>query len=122
MVVEQENIYDKYSQVIELTEKDIDNHQIIHKLAKGRYGLIKFYAPWCVHCQAMKEIINDLANQFKYKFMIYAVNCEKQRDICVDEHIRYYPTIKYFTKSGKLYKYTGSLDRDDLIEFICDKI
>lgn len=119
---DQENIYNKFSQVIELTEKDFKNNYIIHDLAKGRYGLIKFYAPWCGHCQEMSELINDLANQFKYKFMIYAVNCEKNRDICVDEHIRYYPTIKYFTKSGKLYTYKGSTDRDDLISFICDKL
>jgi protein disulfide-isomerase A6 len=119
---DQENLYGNFSQVIELTKKDFDDHYIIHKLAKGRYGLIKFYAPWCGHCQEMRDLINDLADQFKYKFMIYAVNCENNRDLCVDERIKYYPTIKFFTKSGKLYNYNGSLDRDDIISFICDKL
>lgn len=117
--MERENIYDKKSGVIELTKKDFKDGKIKNR---KHAGLIAFYAPWCPHCRMMKEMWIELAYQFKNLFWIGAVNCEKNRTLCIQHKIRQYPIIKYVNREGVLSDYTGSIQKDDFIYFICEKI
>lgn len=120
--MDNQNLYSKYSGVIELTNKDFKNTTVINKNFKDMYGLITFYAPWCIHCRQMVELWSDLALQFRNLFAIGAVNCEHNTKTCINARIRYYPTIKFVTKKGNMHNYTGKIDRDSLIYFIYSKI
>lgn len=128
MVLKKDNLYTKYSGVIELTMKDfiIENKKIIinNKKFKNKYGLIVFYSPSCGHCIKMVEMWSDLAIQFKNLFIIAAVNCEKgtNRLICDKLGIIFYPTIKYVTKNSLIYNYQGNYQKDELIYYICSKL
>jgi protein disulfide-isomerase len=57
---------------------------------------IKFYAPWCHHCQAMAPNWVQLAKEFKGKLNIGEVNCDIESRLCKDAHLRGYPTILFF--------------------------
>ena len=128
MELETDNLYTKFSGVIELTSKDFNITKnkvtVINKEFEDKNGFINFYAPWCPHCKKMVEMWSDLAIQFKHKFIIAAVNCEKKENYEIRNklRIREYPTIKFVSKNGLLYNHKNGGTKDDFIYFICNKL
>ncbi|KAM3513277.1 hypothetical protein MY11210_003053 [Beauveria gryllotalpidicola] len=67
---------------------------------------IKFYAPWCSHCQALKPTWEQLAKSMRGKLNIGEVNCDQEKRLCKDVHAKAYPTILFF-KGGERVEYRG---------------
>jgi len=67
---------------------------------------IKFYAPWCHHCQKMAPIWEQLAKDMKGKLNIGEVNCDAESRLCKDARLHGYPTILFF-KGGERVEYEG---------------
>ena len=77
---------------------------------------IKFYAPWCPHCQAMGPTWNQLAKTVKGKLNIGEVNCDKETRLCKDVHARAFPTLIFF-KGGERVEYNGLRGLGDFVQF-----
>ncbi|CZT19662.1 related to disulfide isomerase [Ramularia collo-cygni] len=77
---------------------------------------IKFYAPWCHHCQAMAPNWQGMARQMENKLNVGEVNCEAEKTLCKDMKIRSYPTILYF-RGGERIEYDGLRGLGDLLSF-----
>lgn len=77
---------------------------------------IKFYAPWCHHCQAMAPNWQGMAREMKGKLSIGEVNCDIDKRLCKDVKVRGYPTI-YFFQAGERIEYDGLRGLGDLISF-----
>lgn len=67
---------------------------------------IKFYAPWCHHCQAMASNWQQLAKEMEGKLNIGEVNCDVESRLCKDARLRGYPTILFF-QGGERVEYDG---------------
>ena len=115
------NIYSsKYGHVQELTINEFDGNLLKTPLPTA--GAIVYYAPWCPHCKEMAQDWEDLGEMFYKKYLMYAVNCEKQLDICKVFKIREYPTIKYFTKDGVIHDYKLPYNKFEFMNFICNQV
>ncbi|KAA8573305.1 hypothetical protein MFRU_053g00450 [Monilinia fructicola] len=77
---------------------------------------IKFYAPWCHHCQAMAPNWAQLAKEMKGKLNVGEVNCEAEARLCKDVHVRGYPTIHFF-RGGERVEYEGLRGLGDFVTF-----
>jgi len=77
---------------------------------------IKFYAPWCHHCQAMAPNWAQLAKEMKGKLNIGEVNCDAESRLCKDVHLRGYPTILFF-RGGERVEYEGLRGLGDFVSF-----
>ncbi|KAI0841254.1 thioredoxin-like protein [Hypoxylon sp. FL0890] len=77
---------------------------------------IKFYAPWCHHCQAMASNWQQLAKEMKGKLNIGEVNCDAESRLCKDVHLRGYPTILFF-RGGERVEYNGLRGLGDFIQY-----
>ena len=77
---------------------------------------IKFYAPWCGHCQAMAPNWIQLAKEFKGKLNIGEVDCDAESRLCKDVHLRGYPTILFF-QGGERVEYEGLRGLGDFISY-----
>lgn len=77
---------------------------------------IKFYAPWCHHCQAMAPNWAELGRDMKGKLNIGEVNCDMETRLCRDVRLKGYPTILFF-KGGERVEYDGLRGIGDLIHF-----
>ena len=77
---------------------------------------VKFYAPWCHHCQAMAPHWHELAREMQGKLNIGEVNCDVEKRLCKDARVKGFPTLLYF-KGGERIEYDGLRGVGDLIEF-----
>ncbi|CAG8972507.1 hypothetical protein HYALB_00001199 [Hymenoscyphus albidus] len=77
---------------------------------------IKFYAPWCGHCQAMAPNWVQLAKEMKGKLNIGEVNCDVESRLCKDAHLRGYPTILFF-RGGERVEYDGLRGLGDFVTY-----
>lgn len=77
---------------------------------------IKFYVPWCPHCQHLAPIWSQLAKEMEGKLNVGEVNCEATPRLCKDARVSAYPTI-YFFRGGERVEYNGLRGLGDLISF-----
>ncbi|KAI1268922.1 thioredoxin-like protein [Xylariaceae sp. FL1019] len=77
---------------------------------------VKFYAPWCHHCQAMAPNWAQLAKEMKGRLNIGEVNCEVESRLCKDVRVKGYPTIHFF-KGGERVEYDGLRALGDFLNY-----
>lgn len=77
---------------------------------------IKFYAPWCPHCQHLAPIWQALGKDMQGKLNVGEVNCDLEKRLCKDVHVKAYPTILYLQGSERL-DYEGLRGIGDLLDF-----
>jgi protein disulfide-isomerase len=77
---------------------------------------IKFYAPWCSHCQAMAPNWVQLAKEMKGRLNIGEVNCDVEKRLCKDVKLHGYPTILFF-RGGERVEYDGLRGLGDFISY-----
>jgi protein disulfide-isomerase len=77
---------------------------------------IKFYAPWCHHCQKMAPNWEQLGKEVKGRLNIGEVNCEVESRLCKDLGVRGYPTLMFFMGSERA-EYQGLRGLGDLIKY-----
>ncbi|KAJ5805035.1 hypothetical protein N7474_010922 [Penicillium riverlandense] len=77
---------------------------------------IKFYAPWCPHCQAMNPNWQQMAREMKDTLNIGEVDCTVERRLCSDARVSAYPTM-YFFRGGERVEYTGLRGLGDLLSY-----
>ncbi|KJZ79936.1 hypothetical protein HIM_00650 [Hirsutella minnesotensis 3608] len=78
---------------------------------------IKFYAPWCHHCQAMAPAWEQLAKSMRGKLNIGEVNCDREPLLCKkDVNVRAFPTIMFF-KGGERAEYMGLRGLGDFVQY-----
>ena len=77
---------------------------------------VKFYAPWCHHCQALAPTWANLARQMKGKLNIGEVDCDVERKLCKEARVRGYPTMLFF-QGGERIEYGGLRGLGDLLDY-----
>ncbi|WEW59756.1 protein disulfide isomerase family protein [Emydomyces testavorans] len=77
---------------------------------------VKFYAPWCAHCQALAPVWSQMAKDLKGKLNIGEVDCEVEKRLCKDARVNVYPTM-YFFRGGERVEYEGLRGLGDLVSY-----
>ncbi|KAI9658514.1 MAG: hypothetical protein M1831_003952 [Alyxoria varia] len=77
---------------------------------------VKFYVPWCHHCQAMGPSWAALAREMKGQINIGEVNCDIEKRLCKDAHISGYPNMVLF-KGPERVNYEGLRGLGDLKDY-----
>ncbi|KAI9474330.1 thioredoxin-like protein [Zychaea mexicana] len=62
----------------------------------GLPWFIKFYAPWCGHCQKLAPAWEQMAKDLKRQVNVGEVNCVDYRDACVANGVHGFPTLKLY--------------------------
>jgi thiol-disulfide isomerase/thioredoxin len=60
--------------------------------------MVKFYAPYCGHCNKMIPAYNKLAENLKDLVEVVAVDCtdSSNQNLCGKYRVEGYPTLKFF--------------------------
>ena len=77
---------------------------------------VKFYAPWCHHCQAMAPNWAEMAREMEGVLNVGEVNCDIEKRLCRDARVKGYPTLLFF-RGGERVEYNGLRGVGDLISY-----
>ncbi|XP_072390069.1 thioredoxin domain-containing protein 5 homolog [Diabrotica undecimpunctata] len=100
-----------------LTELTEDN---FHKHVKSGKHFIKFYAPWCGHCQKLAPTWEQLAKTLELdnEVTVGKVDCTQHRSVCNDFDVKGYPTLLWIENGAKVDKYQGDRSHVDLKQYV----
>jgi len=77
---------------------------------------VKFYAPWCGHCQALSPNWKSMAREMEGVLNVGEVNCDIEKRLCKDARVKAYPTMLFF-RGGERVEYDGLRGVGDLISY-----
>lgn len=86
--------------------------------------LVKFFAPWCGHCQHLAPIYQAVSKVFVSEDVVIAeVDCDDNSDLCRRYNVEGYPTLKWFPKAEKTgSEYSHGLELEDLVDFLNEQL
>lgn len=96
-------------------ELDPDSFQKLVTVTKDPW-FIKFYAPWCPHCQAMGPAWDQLGKSMKDKVHIGEVNCDVEKRLCKEAGVSSFPTMLFFS-GGERVEYLGLRGLGDFVSY-----
>lgn len=104
--------------LVDLTEDNFDKH-----VSSGKH-FIKFYAPWCGHCQKLAPVWEELAQSFESdnNVGIAKVDCTQHRNVCNQFDVKGYPTLLWIEDGKKIDKYQGVRAHENLKLYIKTKM
>lgn len=99
--------------VVLLSDKNYDM-----MLENSDLTLVKFYAPWCTHCQKLAPEYEAAAVTLKGKAVLGEVDCTIDKELCEDKGISGFPTIILFRHKEIITKFSGPRTAQGLVNFV----
>lgn len=99
--------------VVLLTTKNYDV-----MLENSELTLVKFYAPWCTHCQKLAPEYEAAAVTLKGKAILGEVDCTIDKELCEDKGITGFPTLLLFRHKELVTKFSGPRNAQGLVNFV----
>ena len=92
-----------------VSELDIDSFTKLVVSPEGEMlsrkpWFVKYYAPWCGHCQALAPIWDEFNDLYQDQVNVARVDCTSQLGLplCQEMEVRGYPTLVYYAGLDEL--------------------
>ncbi len=83
-------------------------------------AIIDFYADWCAPCRIVAPILEELAEEYKDKIVIYKIDTEEEQELAAVFGIRSIPSLLFIPKNDKPQMAVGALPKETFKEIIED--
>lgn len=83
-------------------------------------AIVDFYADWCQPCKIIAPILEELAEEYKDKIVIYKVDTEAEQELAAVFGIRSIPSILFIPLNAQPQMAVGALPKDTFKEIIED--
>lgn len=80
--------------------------------------LIDFYADWCGPCKTLAPILKDVKSELKDKIKIVKIDVDKNQSLASQYQVRGVPTMILFKKEKLVWRQSGVLQKQDIINII----
>ncbi len=83
-------------------------------------AIVDFYADWCMPCKMVAPILEELANEYSGKIVVYKVNTEVEQELAAVFGIQSIPTLLFIPKDGQPQAAKGALPKNTFEKVIKD--
>jgi thioredoxin 1 len=83
--------------------------------------LVDFFATWCGPCQMLSPILKQVKDSLGSKVSIIKIDVDKNQPIASQFQVRGVPTLILFQNGKQLWRQSGVLSKEDLIQIISEK-
>mmetsp|Transcript_9283 Transcript_9283/g.27836 ORF Transcript_9283/g.27836 Transcript_9283/m.27836 type:complete len:227 (-) Transcript_9283:1-681(-) len=104
--------------VVKLTKYNFDNN------VRHGFWFVKFYAPWCTHCQKLAPIWEKLADKAvsaDWPVKIAEVDCTSSKEICEKVQIKAFPTLMLIGDGALKGKYEGEATVAAFLQWLSER-
>ena len=83
--------------------------------------LIDFYATWCGPCQMLGPILKQVKDSLGDRVSIIKIDVDKNEVLAAKYQVRGVPTMMLFQDGQQLWRQSGVLSKEEIIQTILDK-
>lgn len=80
--------------------------------------LVDFYADWCGPCKMLAPILKQVKVEMGEAIKIVKIDVDKNQSIAAKYEVRGVPTMLLFKKGKQLWRQSGVLQKNDLIQIV----
>lgn len=80
--------------------------------------IIDFYTTWCGPCKRLSPILEELAQEYAGKIVVYKVNTEVEKELAAVFQVRSIPTLLFCPLKENPQMNVGALPKEQLVEAI----
>jgi thioredoxin 1 len=83
--------------------------------------LIDFFATWCGPCKMLGPILKEVKDSLGERISIIKIDVDKNQEIASVYQVRGVPTMMLYQKGQQLWRQSGVLSKEEIIQIILDK-
>ena len=80
--------------------------------------MIDFYADWCGPCKRVAPIMENIAQEYEGKIIVYKVNVDQEQKLPLIFKVKNIPTVFFLPKEGQPLSQVGALSKEEYISII----
>lgn len=80
--------------------------------------LIDFFAEWCGPCKVLGPVLKEVKEALGDKIKIVKIDVDKNQSIAAKYQVRGVPTMILFKEGKQLWRQSGVLQKQEIIEII----
>ena len=104
---------------LQKTEKKVSKFNDIINSEKP--VLVDFFATWCGPCQMLTPVLEQVKGSLGERITILKIDVDKNQELASKYQVRGVPTIMLFQKGKQLWRQSGVLTKDEIINTILEK-
>ncbi len=90
-------------------------------IADEKPVLIDFYADWCGPCKTLAPILKEVKTELGEDIKIIKIDVDKNQQLAAKYQVRGVPTMMLFKNGAQLWRQSGVLQKQDIINIIKSK-
>ena len=80
--------------------------------------LIDFYADWCGPCKMMSPVLKQVKDNLGERVSIIKIDVDKNQELAAKYQVRGVPTLMLFKNGKQLWRQSGVIQKDEIINII----
>ena len=80
--------------------------------------LIDFYADWCGPCKMMAPVLKQVKDNLGERVSIIKIDVDKNQELAAKYQVRGVPTLMLFKNGKQLWRQSGVVQKDEIINII----
>lgn len=84
--------------------------------------LLDFYATWCGPCKMLAPVLKEVKDSLGDRVSIIKIDVDKNQELASIQQVRGVPTMMLYQKGKQLWRQSGVLSKDEIINVILEKI
>lgn len=83
--------------------------------------LIDFFATWCGPCQSLAPVLKEVKDELGESISVIKIDVDKNEQLAAQYQVKGVPTMMLFQNGKQLWRQSGALSKQQLIQVIAEK-